>query len=199
MSFLLKPVWLLTWQKRTTHQKSPSCMAHLSFPPLPIASFLPPCHSTSRHASLLLEHYDKCMQLLHRLFTIVWANSINHELGFGNHNQETAVATALHRNDKICRAMWKRRARSLSFGLCAIERHGNKHVHFSALFSLYCNNSFLAPMDFFFHSILFLRVSMLIKALLPSAVKEIAHPNLACSYWSHCCMFNGLMWPYNHI
>lgn len=150
MSFLLKPVWLLTWQKRKTHQKSPSCMAHLSFPPLPIASFLPPCHSTSRHASLLLEHYDKCMQLLHRLFTIVWANSINHELGFGNHNQETAVATALHRNDKICRAMWKRRARSLSFGLCAIERHGNKHVHFSALFSLYCNNSFLAPMDFFF-------------------------------------------------
>lgn len=32
----------------------------------------------------------------------------------------------------------------------------------------------------FFYSILFLRVSILIKALLPSAVKEIAHPNLTC-------------------
>lgn len=70
----------------------------------------------------------------------------------------------------------------------------------SVLFSLFTVTIvFLLQWIFFFNSILFLRVSILIKALLPSAVKEIAHPDLACSYWSHCCMLNGLMWPYNHI
>lgn len=110
----------------------------------------------------------KCIQLKHRPFTNVWDEGINHQLGFENHNQETAVATAVQYNDKICRATWKR-TRSVSFCLCAIERHVNKHVHF---YGFYCNNNFLALLDFF---IIFLRVIMLIKALLHGTVNEKAH------------------------
>lgn len=41
MSFLLKPVWLLTWQTRKTYQKSPSCMAPSFFPSLAHCFLLP--------------------------------------------------------------------------------------------------------------------------------------------------------------
>lgn len=121
----------------------------------------------------------KCMQLQHWPVKIVWAKGINHQLGFENHNQETAVATALQHNDKICRAMWKTRTRSLSFSLCAIEKHVNKHVRFNGF---YCNNHFLALLDFF---IIFLRVIILIKALLHDTVKEKAHPEWANLLWKH--------------
>lgn len=58
----------------------------------------------------------------------------------------------------------------MSFSLCAIERYVNKHVHLNGF---YCNNNFLAPLDFF---IIFLRVITLIKALLHGTVKEKAYP-----------------------
>lgn len=130
----------------------------------------------------------KCMQVQHRPFTTVWAKGINHQLGFENHNQETAVATALQHNDKICRATWKRRTHSVSFSLCAIERYVNKHVHLNGF---YCNNNFLAPLDFFF---IFLRVITLIKALLHGTVKEKAYPEWACLSQNHYWMLQDLSW-----
>jgi len=113
-------------------------------------SFLAPSHLLCPSTPMCSAHH--CCQSSAKLDAdTALAKGINRQLGL-----ETLVTTALQHNDKICRAMWKRRTCSLSFVLCAIERHVNKHVHFHGF---YCNNNFLAPLDFF---IVFLRVIILI-------------------------------------